>query len=237
MKLITLDNQPDFAAVIDGRGDLMAAMARACQALHAPENQTVVVVRKSISLTETHKRAAASLCGRSAMAYACLGSDRFMEVGYAGNGLAPKDRMALDSDVGHDFREFIEAVHTHIPALRQMEIRADDFSNSKPHIDFSDNPAGGVTATMAAQGGGTIIAALTRAMLYRARDDETGIMGWRLRPEVKIDAQNGWAVANGDICLMRSREWPETHLPTLHCSPSRRLPGDALERVVGVMLP
>lgn len=235
MKQIGLEHRPDFAAVIDGRADIVAALEQAREALAYPDNQAAVVVRESLSLTETHRIAAAGLEWRSSKPYAYDGQGQFVTLGEDMRRRS-YNAAAIDDVIGRDLRIFLQSVSQVFPVLRQMELRANDFTNTRPHLDFAAVFAG-VAATMAVKGGGTILMSVTPDMLVRQREPRTGHVVWRLHCDVVINESNGWSVADGDICLTRSSTWPETHLPGLHCSPLRRTPGNPQERIVGVMLP
>ena len=243
MKQVSLAQYPDFAAVIDGRGDLMAALRAARDQIILPQNQCVVVLRGSASLRETHRLAMASLqaAGRNEHAFARLAPDQYVQVGYARQVTRQFNTASFAQEIGTDFRQFLEGVSQAFPGLRQMEMRADDYQNPTPHFDFASKKfqglAGGVTATMAVKGGGTVIAGLTRDMLTYGWRDEMEAVTWQLRPGVSMNDREAWSVADGDICLMRASDWPETHLPGFHRSPDRRRSGDAQERIVGVLLP
>lgn len=243
MQHISLQNYPDCAAVIDGRRDVLGALRVAKDALLDPEYQCAVIVRASPTLAASHAQAVAALraTGREIHAYARLQDDRFVRVGVGRTLLAEFNRESLQQSVGSDFAQFLAVVPEVFPGLRQMEMRAHDYQNIQPHLDFGRiAPAGlpgGATVTMAVKGGGTIVTSLCRDQLQRGWDEDLERVTWQLRPGLTLDPRQDWAVADGDICLMRSCEWPESHLPTLHRSPARRQPGQASERVVAVFLP
>lgn len=242
MKQVTLDHHPDFAAVIDGRGDLDAALREARTQIILPQNQCVVVVRGSASLSETHRRVAAGLKAENTTnrTFARANDSQFVWRDSCGQFLNWVDKTGLEAQVGPDLGQFLSGISSAFNGLRQMEVRAEDYNNAMPHLDFAVKRlaglAGGITATMAVAGGGTVIAGLTRDMLKYEWNDDAAAMAWRLIPGATMDEQHSWAVADGDICLLRAQDWPETHLPGLHRSPERRYPTDARERVVGVML-
>lgn len=243
MQQISLQRYPDYVAVIDGRYGLSAALQAAKEALFNPDCQCAVVVRASPTLVASHAQAVAAFraTGKAIHAYARLQDDRFVQVGMGRTLLAEFNRESLLESVGSDFAQFLTIVPDVFPGLRQMEMRAHDYQNVQPHLDFGRiAPAGlpgGVTVTMAVKGGGTVVTPLQRDQLLRAWHEDLEQVTWQLRSGLTIDPAQDWAVADGDICLMRSSEWPESHLPTLHRSPARSQQGQAAERVVAVFLP
>lgn len=257
MKQITPDHHPAFIAVLDGKHDLAATLLQARARLMKPQYQGVVITRDNSSLVETAQRSEAMLNRLSAHynAVGCLADGRFAELGMSERILETYDTQAFEKHAGLDVAHVLTAIKAAFASAPTLDIRCVDGANVFAHIDsgheyeaandsvskiFSNHSAsvpampGGVTLTISLRGGGSVLTQISPKEVRRTRGD-AGSMVWELyRTEDFIDDEKGWQVRDGDICLMRAADWPETHLPSLHSSPARAHPENPQERLVGV---
>ncbi|WP_435640942.1 hypothetical protein [Micavibrio aeruginosavorus] len=258
MKQVTLNDHPDFIAVIDGRTDLAAAMAAARDALLDPAYQAAVIVRESETAGQSADRAADLLKTMSPNRdeLGRLADGRFAVMRAKEKSQDVFAASDFNRVAGHDVTDLLTAMDGVFASPPAMYVRVADGDNANGHLDsgyefmtpnFSGDfsraapTPGGITLTMALRGGGTIVRELSRDELIRV-PGHNGQDVWRQRDDVRDDdiGPNGAAIADhlgwqtraGDVCLMRGGDWPETHLPTLHASPIRQRQGDPKERVV-----
>ena len=250
MQIITPDNHPDFIAVIDGRSALRSAFMQAQDALLLPRYTAAVILRHSPDTLPQSWRRAARMLDRS-MSGSLMIKNNAAESGdftveswkdlkrrkISDRTVSPARLLKL---IGEDLVEFTTALQSCFPQLDDMQLRRNDGGNSVLHIDRNNRRRkthlpGGLTAVMAVHGGGTIIAEELPGTLEHGKTP-VGHMEWTYKGLFTSDPELEWQVATGDIAVMRSRDWPQTHKPCVHRSPLRQHPGDAKERVVGVVL-
>ena len=129
-------------------------------------------------------------------------------------------------------------------------IRAYDGPNTTPHLDNSTlaieqfnakSPQFGLTVTMGINRNGTDLIEIHPDEISRTPSkkypqiDTTApqklIWHWEQKQSLQ---DRTWQIPPNTIAIMRSKEWPDTHMPCLHKSPYRLEDGNPETGIVGV---
>ncbi len=238
--MISLNNYPPGTFVFNQNADTPAILAQTIRTeILKPEISSIVILRDTSGLKQTFETNAARLKEGENMEGYKIEGDRI-------TGLSNQlsySMIEMRHRIGPDFALLAQIAQLLGP--NEFWVKAEDNINNTIHGDsgrevlkpttLSLLPAG-ITATMSAKGGGTLIIDTHDIKLTRV--NTTNPNGGKRKAwwggVGNLSMDRAWQAPDGAIVLMKSREWGEDHRPAFHKSPDRENDGDVEERLVAV---